>query len=113
MTQRIVDTLTDGTLAYDQRVELDGEEWLLSFQWNSRIDRWFMSITALDGTPVLTGACVSLNIPLNRRAVSGPPGAFVALSESTDDPPGLLDLGARVRLYYVSPDDAGELSVEE
>lgn len=110
MTQRIVDTLTDGTTSYEQRTELDGEEWLLSFRWNARIDRWFMSISALDGTPVLTGACVSLNIPLNRRAVSGPPGAFVALSETAqEDPPGLLELGARVKLYYISPDDAADL----
>lgn len=109
MTQRIVDTLTDGTTAYDQRVELDGEEYLLRFRWNSRIDRWFLSIDGLDGVPRLTGAAVSLGIPLNRRAVNGPPGAFIALSESGDDSPGLLDLGGRVKLYYVSPDDAADL----
>ncbi len=100
-----IPTLTDGTTAYDQRVELDGEEWLLTFRWNPRIDRWFFSITGLDGVPRLTGAAVSLNIPLNRRAVSGPPGTFIALSESGDDPPGLLDLGGRVKVYYVEKSD--------
>lgn len=96
-----IPTLTDGTTAYDQRVELDGEEWLVSFRWNSRVDRWFFSIDGLDGVPRLTGAAVSLDIPLNRRAVSGPPGQFFAISESGDDPPGLLDLGGRVKLFYV------------
>ncbi len=103
----LIDTLTDGTTAYDQRVELDGEEWLLTFRWNSRIDRWFFSIAGLDGVQRLTGAAVSLSIPLNRRSVSGPPGVFVALSESGDDPPGLLDLGGRVKLYYIEKSDLG------
>lgn len=101
-----IDTLTDGTTAYDQRTELDGEEWLLTFRWNARIDRWFMSIAALDGTPVLTGAGVSLLVPLNRRAVGGPPGVFLAYSETEDDnPPGLLELGARVKLVYLELED--------
>lgn len=103
----LIDTLTDGTTAYDQRVELDGEEWLLSFRWNSRIDRWFFSIDGLDGVPRLTGAAVSLAVPLNRRSVNGPPGVFVATSESGDDPPGLLDLGGRVKLYYVEEAELG------
>lgn len=100
-----IDTLTDGTTSYDQRIELDGEEWLFSFDWNSRIDRWFFSIDDLSGVPVLTGAAVSLDIPLNRRAVGGPPGILVASSVSGDDPPGLLELGARVRLYYLEAAD--------
>lgn len=106
----LIDTLTDGTTAYDQRVELDGEEWLISFRWNSRIDRWFFSIDGLDGVPRLTGAAVSLNVPLSRRAVNGPLGEFIALSESGDDPPGLLDLGARVKLYYLEAADLAALA---
>jgi len=102
---REINTLTDGTTAYDQRTELDGEEWLLTFRWNSRIDRWFLSITALDGTPVLTGVQVGLDVPLNRRAVGGPPGPIFATSFSGDDPPGLLDLGDRVRLFYLEAAD--------
>jgi hypothetical protein len=45
----IIDTLTDGTVAYDQRTELDGEEYLLSFRWNERRARWAFSIAGLDG----------------------------------------------------------------
>lgn len=105
-----IDTLTDGTTAYDQRTELDGEEWLLTFRWNGRLDRWFLSIDALDGTPVLTGAGIGLRLPLNRRAVGGPPGVFFALSETAqDDPPGLLELGARVKLYYLTAEEVAAL----
>jgi hypothetical protein len=98
----IIDTLTDGTVAYDQRTELDGEEYLLSFRWNERRARWAFSIAGLDGTGILTGQVVSLFVPLNRRAVGGPAGEFVAQPETDDhSPAGLLDLGARVKLVYL------------
>lgn len=97
-----IDTLTDGTVAYDQRVELDGAEYLMSLQWNSRRDKWALSLNALDGTDILTGQNVCLRIPLTRRAVGGPPGALVAVPSQAEDtePPGLFDLGTRVRLVY-------------
>jgi hypothetical protein len=105
-----IDTLTDGTVAYDQRTELDGEEYLLSFQWNERRARWAFSISGLDGTWILTGQVVSLFVPLNRRAVGGPPGTLLALPETDDhSAPGLLDLGARVKLLYFDAADASEL----
>lgn len=105
-----IDTLTDGTTAYDQRTELDGVEYLLTFRWNDRRQRWAFSINGLDGSDILTGATVSLFIPLNRRAVAGPPGVFLALPESdTTDPPGLLELGARVKLLYLDVDDVAAL----
>ncbi len=96
-----IPTLTDGTLTYDMRVELDAVEYLLTFAWNARRERWQFSINALDDTPIMTGQTVSLGIPLNRRAVAGPPGLFIAISTSDDvEPPGLTELGARVRLLY-------------
>lgn len=97
-----IDTLTDGTVAYEQRTELDGAEYLLAFQWNARRDRWALSITGLDGTDILTGQAIPLFTPLNRRAVGGPPGNLIAIPQTDDHAPaGLLDLGARVVLYYI------------
>lgn len=102
-----IDTLTDGTAAYDERLELEGVEYILTFLWNVRRERWSFSITGLDGAAILTGATVSLGVPLNRRAVAGPPGLFVAVSLSeNDDPPGLTDLGGRVSLLYVESEDS-------
>ena len=73
-----------------------------------------MSIQALDGTFVLTGQTIHLRIPLNRRAVGGPPGLLIALPETgVVDPPGLHDLGAGVKLYYVTADDALFESAQE
>lgn len=110
----IIDTLFDGTVSYTQRTELDGTEYQLRFDWNDRRQRWTFGILALDDTPILTGQTVSLNIPLNRRQVGGPPGVLVAYSEDTNAPPGLLDLGARVKLVYYdaasAEADAAELA---
>ena len=106
MSLKIIDTLTDGTQTYEQRTELDGQEYVLQFQWVERRERWLFGITGVDGTPILTGQTVSLDIPLNRRAVAGPPGIFLAIAESeTREPPGLLDLGARVKLHYIAVTD--------
>lgn len=105
----ILDTLTDGLTAYDQRTELDGVTYLFTFRWNTRRERWTFSIDGLDGTPILTGQTVSLFIPLNRRAVGGPPGMLLAVPEDgSTEPPGLLDLGARVRLYYLTAAELAE-----
>lgn len=107
MTITQLSTLTDGTQSYQQRTELDGEEWLFTFLYNLRRDRWTFSIQALDGTYVLTGQTVHLQIPLNRRAVQGPAGVLIALPEpGVVDPPGLHDLGEAVKLFYISADDA-------
>lgn len=96
-----IPTLTDGTLAYDQTVELEGVTYRFAFRFNVRRECWTFSIRGLDDTPILTGQVVSLSIPLNRRAVGGPPGRLFAISTAGDEPPGLLDLGGRVRLVYV------------
>lgn len=101
-----IPTLTDGTQSYLQRTELDGEDYLMSFLYNLRRDRWTMSLQSLDGTFVLTGQTIHLQIPLNRRAVGGPPGVLIALPETgVTEPPGLHDLGANVKLYYLTADD--------
>jgi hypothetical protein len=104
-----IPTLTDGTVTYDHRADIEGTEYLLTFQWNARRERWTFSINGLDGADILTGQTVSLGIPLNRRAVGGPPGVFMATSTSDDvAPPGLTELGARVRLLYVEASTAAE-----
>jgi hypothetical protein len=107
---KIIDTLTDGTQTYEQRTELDGQEYVLAFQWNDRRGLWAFGITGVDGTAHLTGQTVTLLVPLNRRAVGGPPGVFVAQPETDDHtPPGLLDLGARVKLVYLDQAGGAEL----
>ena len=108
----ILPTLSDGTEAYDRRIQLEGVEYSFEFRFNFRRELWSFTIRALDGTPLLTGQSVHVGIVLNRRAVGGPPGALVAISETDDiDPPGLSELGQRVKLCYVTADELAELEV--
>ena len=97
--------------AYDQRTQLEGVEYLFAFRYNLRRELWSFSIQALDGTPILTGQSVQVGIILNRRAVGGPPGMFMAISETDDiDPPLFHELGARVKLCYLTAAEVEELA---
>lgn len=93
----------DAVEAYDQRTQLEGVEYLFAFRYNLRRELWTFSIQALDGRPILTGQTVHVGIPLNRRAVQGPPGVFLAISETGDlSSPTFHELGARVKLCYLT-----------
>lgn len=112
---RSIPTLSgpDAVEAYDQRTSLDGVEYLWEFRYNLRRELWSFSIRALDGTPILTGQSVFVGIPLNRRAVGGPSGILIAISETENiDPPTMLELGDRVKLYYISADEVAALDAE-
>lgn len=109
----VLPTLIDGTEAYDTRIQLEGVEYAFQFRYNLRRELWSFSIAALDGTPILTGQSVFVGIPLNRRAVGGPPGLLIAISETENiDPPSLLELGDRVKLCYLTADEVTALSAE-
>lgn len=109
----VLPTLTDGTEAYDRRIQLDGVEYSFQFRYNLRRELWSFSIFGLDGTAVLAGQTVHCGIPLNRRAVGGPPGVLIAVPETESlDPPTLLELGDRVKLLYFTADEMAELAAE-
>ncbi len=109
----IVPTFTDGTEAYDQRTQLEGVEYLFEFRYNLRRELWTFTMRALDGTPLLTGQTVHVGIPLNRRAVGGPPGLLMAISETDDiNSPTLHELGGRVKLCYLTADELVALEAE-
>lgn len=105
----VLPTLSDGTEAFDQRTQLDGVEYLFSFRYNLRRELWSFSIDALDGRPILTGQTVHVGVPLSRRAVRGPPGLFLAISETDDlTSPTLHELGERVKLVYLTAAEVAE-----
>ena len=106
MSIQQIETLSDGTTSYSQRQRLEGQDWLLSFTFNSRRGRWSLSITDLDGVGVVTGQAIVCGLPLLNRAIGGPPGQFIALStDGGYEAAGLRELGERIKLLYVSSDD--------
>lgn len=104
MTAPIEIPVAVDTPLYTERVTLDGQEYVLKLDWNDRENRWYLSIYAIDLTPLATGIKVVANWPLLRRFTNAgiPPGVLVAtdLSPMGGESPTYSELGARVRLTY-------------
>lgn len=106
----VLPTLTDGTEAYDLRTQLEGADYLFAFRYNLRRELWTFSIETPAGEHLLTGQTVHVGIVLNRRAVGGPPGVLMAVSETDDlSSPGLQELGARIKLCYLTAAEVADL----
>lgn len=94
--------------AFEITVELDGTNYNLSFRWTRRLEAWIVDIYDSVDTLLLGGHRISIGIPLYyyRGYSDIPPGFLVALDTTNQDlDPGLTDLGDRVRMIYVGPDE--------
>ena len=113
MTIEKVRTLFDGTAHYRQSTPLDGQVFVLHFDFNSRDSNWYLSVHDSDDQPIrgLVGRKVVVNFALQLRAYTDarPLGQLITVSDTQGDP-GLLDLGNGVILTYVPAADAATLS---
>ena len=106
-------TYSDGTAHYTFRTTLDGTDYQIRLDWNTRVSRWFLSICAADDKLLLSNKLVLANWPMLRHYhhVEGlPAGELVAFTMQDDPaPPGLYELGTdrRCTLTYFP---AGKLS---
>ena len=106
-----------GASAYDQRVTLDGQSYILRFDWNGRAGAWYLSIADAEGEPLLTSRKLSTNSPiLNRfRFVDGlPPGELIACDFSAQIPyAGYTELGPKrgVTLYYFDAEEVANAAL--
>lgn len=102
-------TLTDSA-HYEYALELDGETFTLSFNWNSREEAWYLSVADSLGTVLVAGKKIVVGYPLFARTVNDalPKGYLEAIDTSgLDLAPGYADLGGRVKLVYT--DEAEKL----
>lgn len=89
---------------YEIRTRLDGKQYLLTFDWIGRENRWRYSVS-FDGRVLLSSRKLICHIGLlDSKAydLDAPPGVLMAIdfSDRGGDPPGYADLGRRVRLVY-------------
>ncbi len=100
------------TPLFTQRITLDGQEYILRFDWNGREGRWYLDIGDVDENWIVTGLKIVANWPLTRRCVDirKPPGDLYAVDFSSQrgEPPILPELGRRVRLLYFPLDPAAQ-----
>ncbi len=97
---------------FDFPITLDGTQYVLALQWNSRESRYYASLGTSDGAWLATGDAVVCVTPLFANFVGRvgmPPGVlFVQPSSDDDSPPQIGELSAsgRCTLAYM---EASEL----
>ena len=101
----------DGEWArYSVGVPLDGEDFTLSFEWNTRAARWFLSVLDAASNELATSVPLVVDVPLLQKYASLdlPAGWLMALdtSELGEEMAEMEDLGTRVQLVYL---DAAEV----
>lgn len=107
-----VQTLADGTGHYRQSTPLDGQVFVLYFDFNERDGNWYLSIHDSDDQPIrgAVGRKLVVNYPVIQRVYvdERPAGELLVVSDLTQDP-GLLDLGNGTILSYIPAADTETL----
>lgn len=84
-----------------QTVSLEGRSYVLTFDWNSRIDRWSFSIATQAGQDILNGALLQVGVDILRTVPNTldyvPPGQLYLAGR--DDP--TLDTINAAALFYI------------
>jgi hypothetical protein len=84
-----------------QSTSLEGRSYKLTFDWNSRSDRWSLDIATEDGDAVINGAVLVIGIDLLRTVPNTldtvPPGELYLAGQ--DDP--TLETISTVSMIYV------------
>lgn len=104
---------------FRQRVTLDGAEYLLTFEWNQRSEKWGLSIASADEEKILTGVKLVADYPLLTLArwnAQCPAGELYAIDSSGQGlDPHLLDLASddgstpRVQIVYLTAEERAAL----
>jgi hypothetical protein len=83
--------------------DMFGVRYQLRFFWNFRDSSWAFDLIAPDAVPIMQGARATINYDTLAQATDNrkPPGYLMFIDTSNRwQPPGINDLGQRVRLTY-------------
>jgi len=102
-------TLSDGTAHYSFKTTLDGSDYQIDLDWNSRESRWYLGLRTAEGDLLCSNIKVVPNWPFFRYyhyREGMPEGELMATTLTADTtPPGLYELGVdrRCTLVYFPP----------
>ena len=88
---------------YEQRITLNGTQYVLSFRYNTRTDRWILDIKTSADEYIIMGIPILLGTGLIDRFVDDrlPPGYLFAINlEDEFAEGGAEDLGQNLLLIY-------------
>ncbi len=88
--------------SYSYSIDIDDNVYILEFNFNYRMQRWFMSIKDSDGNPIISGIILLSNWLLTQRFVDTrlPLGDIMLLNYENDTPPNRNELGSKAELIY-------------
>lgn len=97
---------------YSMTVTIEGTEYRLALSFNTRDDRWYLSVGLTDGTPLASGIPVIVDTPLLARWAANPDlpadGFLMAVDTTGESEEAAKeDLGDRVKLLWVPLEDLG------
>lgn len=89
-----------GTPLFDERVTLDGVDYVLTFDWHQREERWYLTVADSNGAVITAGIKLVPDWPLYQRETlpNSPKGNFLSTGPL---PPDLASFGLRTFLLYV------------
>lgn len=93
---------------YSLTAAMDGVDYRLVCHWNTRDERWYLTVVDADGETLVAGIPLVVDYPLlSRFTIDGlPPGVLMALDTTGEGmEPEHDDLGDRVRLIYIPQGD--------
>lgn len=94
-------TTSINNLDYTTDIELEGQEFKYRLYWHELYDRWYLDLLDSTGIPLIQGKKITLGVPLTRyRKLQG--DFFVVSRDQNTSPPGIVELGDRVNIYYLS-----------
>lgn len=103
MTIVTIPTRGDNVANYFQRINLDGQVFQLTFNYNDRDNSWYLSIADNSGIPIRDGIKLVPNYPLLELLVNErwTRGEMILFDErKIQAPPLLEELGVVTKLLY-------------
>jgi len=88
---------------FEFSMDIDETTYLFEFQYNDRINRWFMTIKDINGTVLYAGIKLLINTPLIQNVVVAglfPYWLFVMNDSKSLVEPNFETLGADSKLYF-------------
>lgn len=86
-------------------VPLDGEDFTLSFSWNTRDSRWYLAVSDAAGVELATGVPLVIDTPLLQKfADARMPSGWLMVYDTTDQGGEIVeqeDLGSKVQVVYL------------
>lgn len=115
MSVSLAFTPSDGNYRFNQTLTASNGvvgNYTFDVRWNTRASAWYFDMYDTNGTIIVAGVKVVINVPLGRR--SAHPffvrDSIIALDSSLDNlDPGFDDIGTRVQVWHYNEKDLAAL----